>query len=90
MPARVSEKGLMCYCRRCDEKIFLKYLGKGDADGGYTTWERYEKTPDDWLFETEFGYLCPKCAREFKIMMTNFFQSDVISKWRIDTEEKNE
>ena len=88
MERKSSEKGVMHYCHRCDEKIFLKYSGKGETDGGYTTWDTYEKLPDEWLYETEFGYLCPKCAREFKIMMTNFFKGDILPKWRIDTEDK--
>ena len=87
MPSRNSEKGMMHYCHRCDEKIFLKYVGKGETDGGYTTWDKYEDLPEGWLYETEFGYLCPKCAREFKIMMTNFFNGDILAKWRIDVEE---
>ena len=83
-----SEKGMMNYCCRCDEKIFRKYTGTKDTDGGYTTWDTFEKLPDEWLYETEFGYLCPKCARGFRILMTNFFGENVIDKWKIATEEK--
>lgn len=76
-------KGKMVSCHRCGTNLFLKYIGKGDADGGYTTWDRYEDPPEDWLYETEFGYLCPECANVFKTFMTEFIGKDkIIQKWR--------
>lgn len=77
-------KGIMYSCCRCDEKIFLKYIGKGETDGGYTTWDKYEELPDDWLYETEFGHLCPKCARGFREFVTRYFDGKVPPKWRAE------
>lgn len=81
-------KGKMITCKRDNNWVFLKYLGEGDLDGGYTKHDKYEELPDDWLYETEFGYLCPKCTREFKMLMTNFFNGDVVPKWKLETEVK--
>ena len=75
-------KGIMSSCCRCDTIIFRKYIGKGDADGGYTTWDKYEDVPDDWLYGTEFGYLCPECAHKFKEFVANFFGPEVAPKWQ--------
>lgn len=79
-----AEKGLLVRCCRDDNFIFLKYLGKGDADGGYTTWDKFEKLPDDWLYETQFGYLFPECAKQFKKIMTEFFNGQLAPCWKLE------
>ena len=67
-----GQKGEMIICCRDDNFVFLKYLGKGDMDGGYTTWDRFEDLPKEWLYDSRFGYLCPECAKEFKIFVNKF------------------
>ena len=86
----VETKGKMITCKRDNNWVFLKYLGEGDVDGGYTKYDKYEKLPDDWLYETRFGYLCPKCAREFREFMTNFFNGEVAPCWKLTEGENNE
>ena len=75
-------KGKMITCNRDSNFVFLKRLVDGDTDGGFTKYERYEDLPSDWMFATQFGYLCPKCAREFRTFMTTFFNGNVVSYWK--------
>lgn len=69
-------KGELLTCDRCGETIFLKYLGKGDADGGYTTWDKYENA-EGWGYEVRYN-LCPKCMEEYKEMINDFFGKKVV------------
>ena len=80
-----GKKGMLCECSRCSKTVFLQYTGKGETDGGYTTWDKFEDLPKEWLYETEFGYLCPDCATEFRQMLTKFFMDNpntLAAKWR--------
>lgn len=69
-------KGELLTCDRCGETIFLKYLGKGNADGGYTTWDKYEDA-EEWGYEVHSN-LCPKCMKEYKEMINDFFGKKVV------------
>ena len=80
--------GKMVKCSRCELNLFLQYKGKGELDGGYTTFNNFEDVPKDWLYGTEFGYLCPKCAHKFKQIVTKFFDGNVAPKWQIDEPSK--
>lgn len=80
-------KGMMIRCCRDDNFVFLKYLGKGDTDGGYTTFDRYEDLPDDWLYDSRFGYLCPECAKEFKEFVNEFFNGRVAPCWKLEVQK---
>lgn len=64
-------KGEMLICDRCDGYVFLEYLGKGEADGGYTTWDKFEKTPEGWGF-VEGHNLCPNCMGIYNNLMNEF------------------
>ena len=69
-------KGELLTCDRCGETIFLKYLEKGYADGGYTTWDKYENA-EGWGYEVHYN-LCPKCMEEYKEMINDFFGKKVV------------
>lgn len=84
MPPQDREvRGIMSFCCRCNTAVFRKYIGQGERDGGFTKWDKYEDLPDGWLYETEFGYLCPECAHKFKAFMTYFLGTKVVPKWRL-------
>ena len=86
-------KGELVTCSRCSTSIFLKLLGKEALDGGYSSYEKYEELPKEWMHETQFGYLCPKCAKEFQTFCRDFFPKPVAPAWRYALdweEEKNE
>lgn len=79
-------KGKLTTCDRCGEEIFLKYIGKGETDGGYTTWDRFEDLPEEWMFNTQIGYLCPHCAgifRTFIHRLMNFDQRKIAQSWQM-------
>ena len=83
-----TQKGLLVTCERCEATTFRKYIGTGETDGGYTTWDKFEPTPNDWLYVTGIGYLCPNCAYKFRLAMFNFINQDKIPEdWRIPLEE---
>lgn len=84
-----SVKGKQITCDRCGESIFLKFLSCETSDGGYGyTYDKYEDEPKGWLYETQFGYLCPKCALEFKTFVTKFMKGKVAMAWKVDVEEE--
>lgn len=79
--------GKLITCNRCENTHFQRRTGSKDLDGGWTHLDTYEKLPEDWLYESEFGHLCPSCSRMFKILMTDFFGDKCVSKWRVETED---
>ena len=61
-----SIEGKLITCDLCGTSVFLKYLGKREADGGFTTWREYEKLPNGWNAISVRGYdsLCPACSAQ--------------------------
>lgn len=67
-----SEKGLLQTCDRCGTTNFRKLIGKGEADGGWTTWDIFEDAPKGWGYHSETGLLCPACETEYQGMVRMF------------------
>jgi len=66
--------GQLVRCDRCGKTIFLKHLGEGSADGGYTRWDKFEPLPEGWgshLIPT-VKMLCPKCNGEYRSLIDSF------------------
>lgn len=40
--------GKLCTCDRCGAQVFLKTTGEGEADGGFTRWNKFEPYPEGW------------------------------------------
>lgn len=81
-----ERKGKLVSCDRCGREIFLKYIGKGEADGGYTIWDRFENLPDDWMYTSQIGTLCPHCAGLFRIFIYKLMGSKSIAPaWALRT-----
>lgn len=72
-------RGKLVACDRCGKKIFLKYLGKGEADGGYTTWDKFEAKPETWMNFTEFGTLCNECGGVFRNFINIFLSGKSVA-----------
>lgn len=57
-------EGKMLTCDVCGKSLFLKFVGKREADGGYTKWREYENA-DGWtsvrVGKISLGNVCPKC-----------------------------
>ena len=65
-------KGQLVICDRCRKRLFLKYIGTEKTDGGYTTWDKFEKLPEGWNTHDETGLLCPNCDNEFNRLLEGF------------------
>jgi len=61
--------GRMIYCERCNKQLFLKCIGEGESDGGYTRWNKFEDVPKGWgaVYDTnhEGKYICDECRKKF-------------------------
>lgn len=40
--------GQITTCDRCGAQVFSKCTGEGEADGGFTRWNDFEKLPEGW------------------------------------------
>lgn len=65
-------KGMMQTCDRCGEWVFLKCTGEGEADGGFTRWNKFEPAPDGWNYITGAGTVCPKCWKEYVALLKRY------------------
>lgn len=75
-------KGMLCECDRCGAQVFRKTIGDGEADGGYTRWNKFEPYPEGW----ELVYIpnavgkrsncimcCPACTALWNNILTREF-----------------
>lgn len=67
--------GQLITCDRCDKQHFLKYIGKGVTDGGYTTWDKFEETPKGWKNHSIVGLLCPECNDALNRLLNAFLRT---------------
>ena len=74
-------KGKLVTCNRCGKTHFKKFIENVSADGGYSSYDRYEELPSEWLYETQFGHLCDTCANEFRYWITSFMNGKVAPAW---------
>ena len=65
-------KGQITTCDRCGEQVFRKYIGRGEMDGGFTTWDKFEDEPAGWGYEDRKD-LCPKCNAERKALIDEYY-----------------
>lgn len=65
------ENGQMRICDRCKKTVFLKTIGEGETDGGYTRWNKFEEA-NGWTVERDIGDMCPDCSSLFEEMKSKF------------------
>lgn len=65
------ENGQLRTCDRCGKTVFLKTIGDGETDGGYTRWNKFEDATG-WRNERDIGDLCPECSQRFEELKQNF------------------
>lgn len=75
-----SEIGRLITCDRCGNTIFLKVIDS-HAEWDETPRTIYEPMPDTWLYETPIGYLCDRCAEDFRYWITEFMNGKVAPVW---------
>lgn len=70
--------GKLQTCDRCGETIFLKTIGNGEADGGFTRWNKFEDAPEGWEWRYDINkLLCPKCNETYKSVLNNFISNEM-------------
>jgi hypothetical protein len=70
-------RGKLLTCDRCGATCFLKTIGDGVTDGGYTKWNKFEDTPEGWrCIDRNVGQLCPKCNAEYEELITRFMEKE--------------
>ena len=74
--------GQLLICDKCGNQQFLKYIGKGVTDGGYTTWDKFEEPPKGWEYRSVVGLLCPECNNALNKLLEVFLRppEEVIEK----------
>lgn len=69
----------MIICDRCGDSVFLKCIGEGETDGGYTRWNKFEADPEGWAYHSGIGKLCPKCNSLYTNMIKDFMNEESIT-----------
>ena len=73
--------GQLTTCERCGEQVFRKSIGEGEADGGYTRWNKFEPYPDGWGYVSipsegerhESMMVCPACHALWDNVVNTYF-----------------
>lgn len=59
-------KGMLKTCDRYGESVFLKVIGVGELDGGFTK---------GWVWNVDMRkLLCPKCSAAYKSIVKQFME----------------
>lgn len=68
-------KGMLKTCDRCGESVFLKAIGVGELDGGFTKWSNFEDAPEGWIWNYDTRkLLCPKCSAAYISIVKQFME----------------
>lgn len=67
--------GRLRTCDRCGKMAFAKHIGDGEADGGWSRWNKFESL-EGWCWEKDIGDLCPECTKEWERMKESFKQKE--------------
>lgn len=75
--------GQLSSCDRCGAQIFRKTTGEGEADGGFTRWNKFEPYPEGWgvvvipvtgrPYSTDHIRVCPDCHRLWQSALNEHF-----------------
>lgn len=71
--------GKLITCDRCGTTHFLRCIDEGEADGGYTRWNKFEDFPEGWQLHYDVGWLCPKCNTIYQNLIKSFMNNEVIT-----------
>lgn len=63
--------GQLVMCDRCGMSEFVKTIGDGELDGGFTRWNKFEPLSVGWG-KFDHRDLCPKCNAEYQTILRNF------------------
>lgn len=65
------ENGQLRTCDKCGKTIFLKSTGEGEADGGFTRWNKFEDAVG-WNWREGYKDLCPDCIKKYDELYNEF------------------
>ena len=74
--------GQLATCDRCGKTIFRKAIGEGEADGGFTRWNKFEPYPEGWGSVSvpdsagiRYSYMkvCPVCRAQWEDALYEHF-----------------
>lgn len=72
-----SIHGQLTICDRCGKTVFLNHIGNGEADGGFTRFNKFEPLPKGWDYTPGIGMMCPKCNEAYKNLLDGFMKDKV-------------
>jgi hypothetical protein len=72
--------GQLVTCDRCGATVFRRCVGAGEADGGFTRWDKFEPLPPGWELVavpngegTAHLRVCPSCSALWRELLTKQF-----------------
>lgn len=65
------KNGQLRTCDRCGTQAFFECTGEGEADGGFTRWNKFEPAVG-WDLVLSVGDVCPDCKKDFEDMLEAF------------------
>ena len=68
--------GQLVTCGRCGTQIFVKHIGDGETDGGFTRWNKFEPLPKGWGYH-KCSDLCPDCYNQWNKLETEFMNKEI-------------
>lgn len=69
------KNGQLLICDRCAATAFRECCGEGEADGGYTRWNKFDPPPEGWGTASDskkFFNLCPDCYTKYQKLIKEF------------------
>lgn len=73
----MRDNGQLVTCNHCGTTTFLKCIGEGERDGGFTRWNNFENLPEGWSHYYDGEDLCPECKEKFDIIQSEFETAEV-------------
>ena len=78
-------KGMLLTCDSCGAACFLRTVGDGVTDGGYTKWNKFEDLPEGWRYiDRNIAQLCPNCNAEYEELITRFMENKNLTSVRFE------
>ena len=78
-------KGMLLTCDRCGAAYFLRTVGDGVTDGGYTKWNKFEDRPEGWRYiDRNIAQSCSNCNAEYEELITRFMENKNLTSVRFE------
>lgn len=71
-----SQNGKRVVCDRCGEQVFVKTIGDGEMDGGFTRWNKFDPLPNGWGYHKGKD-MCPACSSAWNKIESAFMNQEL-------------